>query len=196
MTHQFDELAKALAEDLSRREALRRIGGAVAGALLVSLGLGRAWGQSGAVDCGRWCTQRLPLGKARGRCASTCESCQASGGTPCTTGAQGGVICCTGGATSVCCGGACVDTTSDPKNCGGCAGAGGTVCDATKEHCVSGKCAPTCKSLGQTCSSTEECCNGSCNGSPKTCCLGANMRCTYDSDCCSPPRCNYGYCES
>jgi hypothetical protein len=48
MTHSFDELAKALAGEISRRETLRRLGGVLVGALLVSLGLKPAWGQE---DC-------------------------------------------------------------------------------------------------------------------------------------------------
>src|SRR5262245_8491588 len=45
MNQAVDELAKALAEDVSRREALRRVGSVLAGALLAATGLGSAWGQ-------------------------------------------------------------------------------------------------------------------------------------------------------
>jgi len=38
MAHQFDELAKALAEGISRREALRRVGGGLAGVVLALFG--------------------------------------------------------------------------------------------------------------------------------------------------------------
>src|SRR5690242_12439378 len=40
--HQFDELAKELAQGVSRREALRRVGGGLAGVVLASLGLVKA----------------------------------------------------------------------------------------------------------------------------------------------------------
>src|SRR5262245_44803630 len=51
MEHQFDELAKALAGGLSRREALRRLGGGMAVALLAVLGTGRAEAQGGSLSC-------------------------------------------------------------------------------------------------------------------------------------------------
>lgn len=55
MAHQFDELAKALARGLSRRELLSRLAGGIAGGLLGSLGFGRlsispAWADEMA-DC-------------------------------------------------------------------------------------------------------------------------------------------------
>lgn len=43
MEHRFDQLAKDLFRGLSRREALRRLGGTLAGGLFDSLGLDRAW---------------------------------------------------------------------------------------------------------------------------------------------------------
>jgi hypothetical protein len=42
MAYQLDELAKALAEGVSRREALRRVGVGLASAILTSMGLGQA----------------------------------------------------------------------------------------------------------------------------------------------------------
>ena len=44
MENQFDALAKSLAGSVSRREALARLGGGVAGLLLAAVGLGKAWG--------------------------------------------------------------------------------------------------------------------------------------------------------
>jgi hypothetical protein len=38
MAHRFDELAKALAEGMSRREALRRVGGGLVGVILAVFG--------------------------------------------------------------------------------------------------------------------------------------------------------------
>jgi hypothetical protein len=143
MEHQFDELAKALAGGLSRREALRRLGGGLAVSLLATLGVGKAWGQNGAVSCGSYCSQRLPPGRERGRCAASCDSCQSSGGVVCGTSVGGSVLCCSGGPTSTCCNGACVDTTADPNNCGGC----GRVCST----CVNGGCWSTCAAIGSQC---------------------------------------------
>jgi hypothetical protein len=47
MEHRFDAQAKALADSVSRREALARLGGGVAGLLLATFGSGRAWSQTG-----------------------------------------------------------------------------------------------------------------------------------------------------
>jgi hypothetical protein len=47
MAHPFDELAKVLAQGVSRREALRRIGGGLATALLAAMGLKRAYAACG-----------------------------------------------------------------------------------------------------------------------------------------------------
>ena len=44
MENKFDALAKALADSVSRREALSRLGGGLAGLLLTALGGERAWG--------------------------------------------------------------------------------------------------------------------------------------------------------
>jgi hypothetical protein len=47
------------------------------------------------------------------------------------------------GDTPTLCGTVCVDTDTDPENCGACAGAGGDVC-GTDEICVTGACVPDC----------------------------------------------------
>jgi hypothetical protein len=55
MASRFDELAKALAGGISRREALRRMGAGLAATLLASLGLDAAWagGSCNGVTCAR-----------------------------------------------------------------------------------------------------------------------------------------------
>ena len=69
MDKQFDELSKSLAEGVSRREVLRKIGVGLAGVLLAAVGLrSRAWagpscstnadcGLSAPVCCGGICIQ-------------------------------------------------------------------------------------------------------------------------------------------
>ena len=56
MNRQFDELSRSLAEDVSRREALRRFGLGLAGVLLASFGLSSAaWANpcpKGLLKCG------------------------------------------------------------------------------------------------------------------------------------------------
>jgi len=143
MIHQFDELAKALAEGVSRREALRRIGGGLAGALFVSLGWTRvAWGDTRAA-CKSLCGG---MGKNGKQCMDVCLSCPSATSVCGPAGAKtccgGGHVCISGtcqcpSGTAVC-GGNCVDTTSDRNNCGGC----GTQC-STYEVCNSGVCACT-----------------------------------------------------
>jgi hypothetical protein len=207
MTHQFDELAKALAEDVSRREALRRIGGAVAGALLVSLGWSReAWGETRAA-CKSVCGG---LGKHGKQCMDACLSCSS---VNCMSGPAGAKTCltCTGGkvcssGTCQCpsgttdCSGACVNTATDPNNCGGCGSQSSTYVCRTDQIC-SGQCqCPT----GQTdCSGT--CVNtatdpnncGGCVGAGGTVCSGFKVcssgSCTCPQDypscggkCCQP----------
>jgi hypothetical protein len=71
MANAFDELAKALAEGVTRRGALRLVGGGFAGALLASVGLGKAYGSGscGPVDCNH--LYPGPCGKCF--CATTVE---------------------------------------------------------------------------------------------------------------------------
>ena len=69
---EFDEWAKDLARGVSRREALRRLGGGLAGALLASLGLERAWGAPN--PCSTFCNSlRHPA--QRKNCNNACKQC-------------------------------------------------------------------------------------------------------------------------
>ena len=71
MEHRFDELAKELARGLSRREALRRLGGGLAAALLAPLVSTRAWGDGeGNSLCAHFCQSIFPPGPQRGECIS------------------------------------------------------------------------------------------------------------------------------
>jgi hypothetical protein len=179
----FDRLAKALAEEVPRREALRRVSVGLTATLLASLGLERAWGQ-GNSTCAHWCRDNFPPGPARGACTSQaargggpCYACGPAGDNRglCPGNGQGGV-CCTGGkecVNGVCqcplvkaeCSGVCVDTATDPHNCGQC----GQICGAD-EQCCSGVCADDTDShpfrCGPTCQRCdlprEGCCSGVC----------------------------------
>jgi hypothetical protein len=102
----LDALAKTLASGLPRREALRRLGGGLAGALLASLGLGKAWGQNSnaapsafCVDYCRDCGISPADGVAFGNCVSSCETCLTTDGTLCTCppSLSGEVLCCASG---------------------------------------------------------------------------------------------------
>src|SRR5262245_61818242 len=120
--HQFDELSKTLALGLTRRGALRQLGGGLAGALLASVGLRTARGAPPVTNCAGYCRSlgfTPGNGNAYGNCVSNCSNCVQGGGQAC-----GGAGCCAGTPTSYCCSGTCTDLTSDPNNCGGC----GQVC--------------------------------------------------------------------
>jgi hypothetical protein len=108
----FDALTKVLASGLPRREALRRLGGGLAGALLASLGLGRkAWSDPDlnsacASFCGDHCGFAKGGGNTYSQCVSSCKKCvRATGALPCGCLSRDstGVACCTG--DQFCCGG-------------------------------------------------------------------------------------------
>jgi hypothetical protein len=122
MEHPFDHLAKTLAEGVSRREALRRLGGGMAGFLLASLGLGRAWGQDPR-DLEEFC-RNIPPGHERDKCMTEgqrggglFEACEGQRSRLCVT-PRGKVICCPKG--HACCDGECRDVLFDVSNCGAC----------------------------------------------------------------------------
>src|SRR4051794_16071541 len=98
MENRFDALAKALADSVSRREALSRLGGGLAGLLLAAVGLGKAWGDSrpGPENslCAQFCTAVFPPGPQRGQCINQA----AQGGGLCVQcGANPNHICGTNG---------------------------------------------------------------------------------------------------
>ena len=97
---QFDELAKWLASGVSRRDALRRVGGILAGAALASLLPRRtqaATPDRGNDECAHFCNMVYPPGRERGRCKSEA----AKGEGPCY---------------------ACGGPREDPAQCEGCLG--------------------------------------------------------------------------
>jgi hypothetical protein len=118
MEHRFDELAKALAEGVSRREVLRRLGGGLAAAALVCLGLGNAsvHGPCGVVCCppGQHC-------EGPGRCV-----CDTNGHEPCSG------VCCPAGAG--CVDGQCLCDRTDLPPCNG------VCCPTDRPLCISGYC--------------------------------------------------------
>ena len=117
MEHWFDDLARTVAGGVSRRDALRRIGGGLAGGLLVALLPGPASAEQGGGnpgrgndECAHFCNEAFPPGPQRGACKSAaargrgpCFECgpRAPAGHPPLCGA----VCCPPG--QVCCGGRC-----------------------------------------------------------------------------------------
>jgi hypothetical protein len=196
MAHQFDELAKVLAQELSRRDVLRQIGVGLGTAVLGSVGLGKAWGQGGGglgAPCNSGssepCLQNGLASCARARdlcvnrvgsnqrllesCFSQFDRCRSQVSTICArvSGCQTALTCCSG---------RCVDRFNDPNNCSSC----GNTCGAGQV------CRPApnggrpafdafCCSAGATCTNSVEqfefCCNEKC--CPGLGCVGATQVC-------------------
>jgi hypothetical protein len=66
----------------------------------------------------------------------------------------------------MCCGGACVNLTNDPFNCGKC----GTVCPANAPFCGSGTCQQVTCAPNVTCVTNTTCCGNMCCGTGQICC--------------------------
>src|SRR5215212_4962474 len=126
----LDELSKLLAESVSRRESLRRIGTFVAGAVLTPWGLGTAWA-AGPDRCKAFC--RGCSNKAqRDQCLAACRVC--NGNTSRLCGSCGAYACCP--TSAACCNGTCTSVNSDANNCGAC----GHACPASSPICNQGTC--------------------------------------------------------
>jgi hypothetical protein len=166
MTHHWDEFSKLLAEQsVPRRETLRLVGAALAGAVLTPLGLGTA--SAGASDpCKAFCNQ-CPKTR-RTACLAACRNCSSdpsnlcgncgSGyactdfandvyncgacGNDCWPGVNEVGVCFDGECLYACeegairCDGVCTRLDSDPANCGAC----GNVCPESAPACLSGVC--------------------------------------------------------
>jgi len=178
--NRFDEMAKAMASSVSRREALRRVAGGFAGAALASLGLsrGRAWGDGnpnkGNDACAHWCHDVAFPGP--GPDAGKCTSAAAKGKGPCyecgpaAVGPHGPIcagVCC--GANQSCVNGACVSNGSCVCVAGGACVGGIPVGFST---CGSG--APGSCNCGATIEGNAACFNNA---------AGCGQECTASTDC-------------
>jgi hypothetical protein len=197
----FDRLARSLAEELPRREALRRLGGGLAVALLASLGSVTAWGDPKTLKCkhgtfpcppnlccpnGDTCcgTHCCPAGRVCcvGKCCLPGYYCVDGHCSVCPAG-QGlcNGSCCDLGRT--CCGdGTCADTQNDPSHCGSC-----TQACNPNETCSGGTC---------HCGSGSGCGSGFICASAGTCCMpaGATIDATHPGPCCGAAACNVDGC--
>ena len=180
MNHLFDEFSKSLAEPLPRRESLRQLGAALAGAVLSPLGLGTAWAR-GPDPCKTFCTCRNK--SQQNACLAACNACNKD--TNRIAGKCGTYVCC----PTARCSGVCSDLRSDP-NCGAC----GNNCSAIGQSCCGNYCADlagdfyNCGSCGNVCDQAGPneygvCLSGNCE---YPCIEGAafcNGACTFlDSD--------------
>ena len=164
MSHYFDRIAKTLAGGVSRRQALWRLGGVMAGAF----GLGQlARGGPSVAACNAYCNRfPSPSATATLNCRTTCLNCPTTAqmtGTTIQTQAcsvDNGTFACTyntGNCTLNCSSGYanCANNpvtsgctthiSADPSNCGSC----GTVCSSNNmatTTCGNGVCNGTCAS--------------------------------------------------
>src|SRR5438093_4728633 len=99
MSHRydFDELARDLAQGVSRREVLRRAAGGLLGALLATMGWERAWGAppSRPPKCSDYCNT-LPRPQ-RTNCNNACKQCGGNTQNVCPALDSDKVACCSQG---------------------------------------------------------------------------------------------------
>jgi hypothetical protein len=162
----LDEFSKLLAESVSRRQSLRRIGTFVAGAVLSPLVLGTAWAAR-PDRCTAFC-RSCPTKKKRNQCVAACRAC--NGNTSRLCGSCGAYTCCPSG--TACCNGTCTSVNSDPNNCGAC----GNVCPESTPICNQGACygcspstdfnwdSSNCGGCGIVCPEQTACAWGVCEG--------------------------------
>jgi hypothetical protein len=185
MSEWFDRLAMRLAGGGTRRDALKWMGGLLAGGLLgVFTGKARADDPDDDDDddddegneasnraCRQFCAScpKRPKGVRRSckrRCRAflrqnpTGKLCGTCTATQPFLGCPTGTTCCTPtGAAAI-----CTNTSSDPLNCGAC----GTVCPTATPTCCSGTCVNTltdnnnCGTCGTKCATGTTCTAGKC----------------------------------
>jgi hypothetical protein len=177
MTNRLDEMAKALAGDLPRREALKRLGGFLVGGIVASLGLpGRASADGSVGECIQTCCQGL-TGHARAECN---HACQRGVQTSC-----GGVCC----PSSLCVAGTCCPTSNI------CGTGSSAVCCPPDTHCISGTCCPATEMCGTAtstvcCSPPSTCISGTCCPAGTPVCVGIagpTACCPSPGICCPSP---------
>jgi hypothetical protein len=156
MTHQWDAFSKSLAEDsFPRRQSLRLLGAAIAGAVFSPLGT--AWA-AGSDPCKAFCNQ-CSNKTQRNQCLAACSACNSN--TSRLAGSCGRYVCC----STAACRGACSDLKSDP-NCGAC----GNDCRDFGETCCGSYCADldndfdNCGACGVACDPPGPNAQGACVG--------------------------------
>jgi len=136
----FDALAKTLSSGLPRREALRRLGGGLAGALLASLGLGKTALSDPApnASCVHYCRDTCGInprdGSAFGNCVGSCGKCLGTNRSllACPPSAGAGVVCSVCESDQfLCLDGSCCDEPC----CGGVVCCTGQQCDSESNLC-------------------------------------------------------------
>ena len=184
MSHHWDDFSKSLAEDaVPRRQSLRLLGAAIAGAVLSPWGFTTAWA-AGSDPCKAFC--RCSNRKQQNACLAACRSCNSdisylcgscAGGYACTDLGNDVTNCgvcnfaceppgprergaCVGGECvyscvngAIYCDEVCTGVLSDPKNCGAC----GNACGDAAPYCEQGVCTDV-----APCQGGQARCNGAC----------------------------------
>lgn len=180
MSDQFDEFSKSVAEQMPRRETLRRFGAVFAAAVLSPLGADAAVRRSIAVDpCKAFCKCRNT--KQKNQCLAACKACNKDVSR--LSGSCGSYVCCAPGQKS--CDGYCTDVKTDFQNCGSCGYTCGEPDDYEYAACIEGKCE-------YWCVDGADYCDGYCtplNEDYENCGACGNV-CTG-----STPYCNDGVCS-
>lgn len=164
----FEDLSRALATGVSRRQAVKLMGGAVAGSVLAVMHLGRA--EAAPSTCAVFCGKTaFNSGPAHAQCLQACKQCGGDVQSLC----QGptGVTCCQNG--TVC--GPVTRTCVPPCTCDSFTpcGAQGCLCVTTTEN-ASACIVPTCTEI--TCTSSADCGAGYvCFQSTSSCCGAGNF---------------------
>jgi len=127
MTDHWDEFSKSLAEkSVPRRQTLRLLGAALAGAFLAPLGLRTAWA-GGRDPCKAFC--QCSNKSRQNSCLAACRACSGDTGRVCGSCGSGY---------------ACTDLGFDFQNCGAC----GHVCQEPGPYedgaCMFGRCEYAC----------------------------------------------------
>jgi hypothetical protein len=176
MTSTFDDMSKVLASGVSRRDALKLIGGTVGGSALAALGIGRA--RAAVSSCAAFCANFH--GAAHAQCMQTCKQCGSDPSRLCFNfGPSPSVTCCPGPGPVTCCSGPNGSTTCCPSgsNCCFAFATNTTTCCPSGTHC--------CQSFDGT--STTCCANGAmcCDA---TCCIAGDVCCSAPGGpfCCTP----------
>lgn len=187
MSNQWDEFTIGVAEQLPRRESLRRLGLAVAAAVLAPLGLEGAARRRLADPCKAFC--KCSNKKQQNACLTACKAC--SNDPTRLSGSCGSYTCCGAGLSS--CGGYCADLSNDFYNCGGC----GNYCDSPDAYesgaCIDGNCEYWCVEGADNCNGHctpldqdyENCgaCGNVCTGSTPVCINGVCTDCSSGTVC-------------
>jgi hypothetical protein len=177
MSALLDDISRITASPISRREAFKLVGGAVGGALLAYLGVGRASRGLGAPAGGAQAPQIIPrCPRGEFRCGATC--CR--NGLACCNGK-----CCTSGQTC------CNDTCCPRGQC-----CNGRTCCPSGQRCINGRCCPSAQSCNGflgifgviCCASGQTCCDGRCCPSGQ-CCNHGERCCPTGYVCCGGARC-------